>query len=69
VRHSCPRPSCRTDVDSRLFCCATDWFALSRVTRFGISSTATLSVLSGPRRAAIGSAMEEWRKLDAESEH
>lgn len=33
MRHHCPAPGCRTEVDDRLFCCREDWFALSLAAR------------------------------------
>lgn len=66
--HHCPRHGCPEIVDNRIFCCSADWFALSREARSGISKTATLSLLSASRRAAIEAAMAEWSAIaDKES--
>lgn len=64
MRHHCPAPGCRTEVDDRLFCCREDWFALSLAARSGISRTATMGLLSAPRREAIQLCMDEWKALD-----
>lgn len=63
-RHGCPAPKCGRQIDSRLFCCATDWFRLSRGVRTRIGQTAGMSTLSRPRRTAIEDAMAEWRAQD-----
>jgi hypothetical protein len=67
MRHRCPRPGCRSEVDNRLFSCREDWFALSRAARGGIYATASMGLLSGPRREAIQAALDEWKAIDAPS--
>lgn len=63
-RHACPRKGCNRTIDNRLFCCAEDWFALTKQCRVRIGQTAQMSLLSGPRRRAIKAAREEWEALD-----
>lgn len=63
-KHECPRKGCTKEIDNRLFCCAPDWFDLSKQTRVRIGQTAKMSLLSGPRRRAIKEAREEWERLD-----
>lgn len=59
ARHECP--GCRSrQIDNRLFSCGECWWLLSREARNRISATATMGILSRPRRAAIERAKEEW---------
>jgi hypothetical protein len=59
-KHQCPRRGCPRFVDNRIFCCAPDWFALSKPARDGISRTARAHLLSPERRAAIEICRREW---------
>lgn len=63
-KHRCPRGKCNLLIDSRLFCCARDWFDLSKSARTLIGATAQMSPLALPRRRAIEHALEEWKEID-----
>lgn len=57
--HGCPG-RCGRQVNNRLFCCAQDWYRLSAAARAGIGRTASQSMFSVERRAAIEAALAEW---------
>lgn len=61
--HECPAKGCKARVPNALFSCASDWWALSPSARNAIKRTASLSLLSAPRREAIAKAREEWNGI------
>lgn len=60
--HNCPRNGCGREVANTIFCCAPDWFKLSRATRTLIHRTAKMTVLATERRYAFAEAQREWNQ-------
>lgn len=65
--HRCPARTrsgrCTVYVSDQLLACVKHWNQLSPATMRTIRHTASMPLLSVPRRAALAVAREEWAKL------